>query len=251
MQPATFSAAILDGVLRGELGYQGVIVSDALDMVGASGEIGIPAAAVRAIAAGCDLLCIGTKNTDEQLEAIGAALDAAVADGTLPQARLDDAVARNRALAAALAAPAPLERRSTSPCRRSTSIARSRPSTSRGDVVLEPGAAHPDPRDHGQHRRSAQAPWGPAAAGRRRRRRSSRATRCRWPDGRSCWSARTTTAARGRATRSTPRARQNPRRRGRRHGLAVARTARTPTSPRSAHRATRARPCCACSGDAS
>jgi beta-N-acetylhexosaminidase len=75
--PATFSSAILDGLLRGELGFEGVIVSDALDMVGASGEIGIPAAAVRAIAAGCDLLCIGTENTAEQLNAIVAALDGA------------------------------------------------------------------------------------------------------------------------------------------------------------------------------
>jgi beta-N-acetylhexosaminidase len=106
-QPATFSAAILDGVLRGELGFEGVIVSDALDMVGASGEIGIPAAAVRAIAAGCDLLCIGTKNTDAQLAEIEAALDAAVADGTLPAGRLADAAARNRALARSLGAPAP------------------------------------------------------------------------------------------------------------------------------------------------
>jgi beta-N-acetylhexosaminidase len=107
-QPATFSRDILDGVLRGELGFEGVIVSDALDMVGASGEIGIPAAAVRAIAAGCDLLCIGSKNTDTQLAEIEAALVAAVDDGTLPAERLADAAARNRELAESLAAPAPL-----------------------------------------------------------------------------------------------------------------------------------------------
>jgi beta-N-acetylhexosaminidase len=106
--PATFSAAILQGVLREGLGFDGVIVSDALDMVGASGEIGIPAAAVRAIAAGCDLLCIGTRNTDEQVAEIEAALDAAVADGSLPAARLADAVARDRALASSLAGPSGL-----------------------------------------------------------------------------------------------------------------------------------------------
>lgn len=107
-RPATFSTAILEGVLRDELGFEGVIVSDALDMVGASGEIGIPAAAVAAIAGGCDLLCIGTRNTDAQLGGIEAAIDAAVAEGTLPAERLAEAVARNRALAEELAAPAPL-----------------------------------------------------------------------------------------------------------------------------------------------
>ena len=108
--PATFSAAILDGLLRGELGFDGVVVSDALDMVGASGEIGIAEAAVRAIAAGCDLLCIGTENTDEQLREIEATMDAAVADGRLDAARLARAGDRNVALARRLSAfpPAPV-----------------------------------------------------------------------------------------------------------------------------------------------
>jgi len=107
--PATFSAAVLGGLLRGELGFRGVIVSDALDMVGASGGIGIAEAAVRAIAAGCDLLCIGTENTDEQLAGIEAAMDAAVAEGRLDPARLAEAGDRNVALARRLAAhpPAP------------------------------------------------------------------------------------------------------------------------------------------------
>lgn len=100
--PATFSPRILQQLLREELGFDGVIVSDALDMVGASGEIGIPAAAVRAIAAGCDLLCIGTENTDEQLGQIEQALLDAVASGALPEARLRDAAARTSSLGRAL-----------------------------------------------------------------------------------------------------------------------------------------------------
>ncbi|WP_062131808.1 beta-N-acetylhexosaminidase [Demequina aestuarii] len=93
-QPATFSRPILTDLLRGEMGFEGVVVSDALDMVGASGEIGIPAAAARALAAGCDLLCIGTANTDEQIDAIVAAIDAAVAQGDLSAQRVEDAGVR-------------------------------------------------------------------------------------------------------------------------------------------------------------
>jgi len=105
--PATFSRAVLDDLLRRDLGFDGVIVSDALDMVGASGEIGIPEAAVRAIAAGCDLLCIGTENTDAQLDEIERALEAAVADGRLDAARLENAGSRNIALARRLAQAPP------------------------------------------------------------------------------------------------------------------------------------------------
>ena len=79
--PATMSRAILTDLLRGRLGFEGVIVSDALDMAGASAEIGIPAAAVRSLAAGADLLCIGTRNTDAQIGAIEDAILAAVASG--------------------------------------------------------------------------------------------------------------------------------------------------------------------------
>ncbi|MGD8165768.1 beta-N-acetylhexosaminidase [Herbiconiux sp. P16] len=96
--PATFSAVVLEGVLRGELRFDGVIVSDALDMVGASGEIGIPTAAVRALAAGCDLLCIGTKNTEEQLDGIALRVSSALADGELTVARLAEATVRLRQL---------------------------------------------------------------------------------------------------------------------------------------------------------
>jgi beta-N-acetylhexosaminidase len=103
--PATFSREILEHLLRGELGFAGVIVSDALDMVGASGEHGIPEAAVRAIMAGCDLLCIGTKNTDEQLSQIAQALEQAVGEDRLPAERLASAGTRNRTLASRLAPP--------------------------------------------------------------------------------------------------------------------------------------------------
>lgn len=114
--PATFSEPILQGLLRGDLGFEGVIVSDAIDMVGASGEVGIPRASALALAGGCDLLCIGTKNTDAQMSQIVGAIDAAVQSGELEAERLADAVRRVESLGATLAtrreelvAPAALE----------------------------------------------------------------------------------------------------------------------------------------------
>ncbi len=105
-QPATLSPRIVHGLLRGELGFEGVIVTDALDMQGASGVHGIPEAAVRALAAGCDLLCIGSDNTDAQLDEIVAAIAAAVASGRLPAERVREAAARVRELGAS-APPVP------------------------------------------------------------------------------------------------------------------------------------------------
>lgn len=97
--PATMSAPVLDGVLREELGFGGVVVSDALDMAGASGRLGMAGAAVAALAAGADLLCLGTDSTREQVEQIVAAVVAAVGDGTLAEHRLMTASRRSRELA--------------------------------------------------------------------------------------------------------------------------------------------------------
>jgi len=101
--PATLSRRILQGLLREELGFDGVIVSDALDMKGASGVTGIPVAAVRALAAGCDLLCIGTRNTDAQLGEIEEEILAALSDGRFDSARVADAAARVHGLSRQLA----------------------------------------------------------------------------------------------------------------------------------------------------
>ncbi|GAB3612034.1 glycoside hydrolase family 3 protein [Humibacter ginsengisoli] len=96
--PATFSSRILQGLLRDELGFEGVIATDALDMKGASGDIGIPEAAVRALAAGCDLLCLGTDTSDELLSEIIHAVGEAIDAGQLSVERVADAAHRVRAL---------------------------------------------------------------------------------------------------------------------------------------------------------
>jgi beta-N-acetylhexosaminidase len=100
--PATFSPAALRGLLRDELGFTGAIVTDALEMGGAAGREGIGAAAVRSLAAGADLLCLGALITEELVEQTVAAILAAVRDGRLPADRLADAAARTAALASAV-----------------------------------------------------------------------------------------------------------------------------------------------------
>jgi beta-N-acetylhexosaminidase len=97
-RPATFSAATT-ALLRtpeadGGLGFDGLLVSDALDMEGASGEIGVPAAAVRALVAGVDLLCLGPAFTDDQIQAVVDAVVAAVRTDELPEERLREAAGR-------------------------------------------------------------------------------------------------------------------------------------------------------------
>jgi beta-N-acetylhexosaminidase len=97
--PATFSPVVLNDLLREELGFSGVVVSDALDMVGASGSLGIAGAAVAALRGGCDLLCLGTENTDAQLTEIERAVSNAVAEGSLSASRVQDAAGQVRRLA--------------------------------------------------------------------------------------------------------------------------------------------------------
>jgi beta-N-acetylhexosaminidase len=102
--PATMSRILLHDVLREELGFSRVIVSDALDMAGASGSLGIAGAAVAALRAGCDLLCLGTDNSDDQLADIERAVKGAIAQGTLAPDRVSDATSRVRGLAKEMAA---------------------------------------------------------------------------------------------------------------------------------------------------
>ncbi|WP_380165378.1 glycoside hydrolase family 3 N-terminal domain-containing protein [Jannaschia sp. R86511] len=95
-RPASTSA-VLTRLLREELGFQGVVVTDALDMAGVSGPAAhgsVEAAAVAALVAGADLLCLGADWSRDRVHAVLAAVLAAVGDGTLPQARLAEAASR-------------------------------------------------------------------------------------------------------------------------------------------------------------
>jgi beta-N-acetylhexosaminidase len=98
--PATFSHAVLTDLLRGEYGFRGVLITDALEMKGAAEAAGgIGPAAVRALGAGADLLCIGADVDYALVEAVAAEIVAAVGDGRLPAHRLEEAAARTAALA--------------------------------------------------------------------------------------------------------------------------------------------------------
>ena len=87
--PATLSRSVLTGLLREELGFGGVIVSDALNMRAVADGWGVPGAAVRFLAAGGDL--IEALRDDRS---VYAALLAAVGDGTIPRAQLTASVRR-------------------------------------------------------------------------------------------------------------------------------------------------------------
>ncbi|WP_328998479.1 beta-N-acetylhexosaminidase [Kribbella sp. NBC_00709] len=99
-QPATLSHRLLTGLLREELGFTGVITTDALEMQAITKNRSIEDAAVASIGAGADLAMIAVGSADAQ--ALIARVADAVRSGTLPAERVADAAARVRALAASL-----------------------------------------------------------------------------------------------------------------------------------------------------
>jgi beta-N-acetylhexosaminidase len=89
--PATWSAAAITGLLRGELGFTGVVITDALEMRAVSDPHGLPEAAVRTVAAGADLLCLGRDQDEQVYLAVRDTIAAAVTEGRLPAVRLEEA----------------------------------------------------------------------------------------------------------------------------------------------------------------
>jgi beta-N-acetylhexosaminidase len=101
VNPASASPSIVIDLLRGQLGFDGLVLTDDLRMAAASAGAsskseGEAQAAVAALTAGCDLLIL-TEATSNQ-KAVLDAIVAAVEDGTLSQSRLEDAVLRVLAL---------------------------------------------------------------------------------------------------------------------------------------------------------
>jgi beta-N-acetylhexosaminidase len=99
--PATLSRPILTDLLRGELGFDGLIVTDAIEMEAVARRYGLGGAAVAALAAGADAICVGGEDADEAVSvSLRDAIVRAVLDGTLDEERLADAAARVATLAA-------------------------------------------------------------------------------------------------------------------------------------------------------
>jgi beta-N-acetylhexosaminidase len=85
--PATMSRTVLTGLLRDKLGFQGVTITDSLQMAGATIKFGPDEAAVRAAVAGADMLLM-----PRDLGSAYNAVLAAVKSGRISESRLDDAV---------------------------------------------------------------------------------------------------------------------------------------------------------------
>lgn len=88
-RPATVSRPVTTGLLREELGFTGLVVTDALDMAGVSADLAPGEAAVSALLAGADVLLMPPDPA-----AAVSAIETAVVDGRLPRERLEEAAAR-------------------------------------------------------------------------------------------------------------------------------------------------------------
>jgi len=89
LTPASLSGQMINDVLRRELGFKGLVVTDSLDMGAITDEYDSGEAAVAAIEAGCDIL-LSPKNFQEAFDAVLAAVES----GTLSEQRIDESVYR-------------------------------------------------------------------------------------------------------------------------------------------------------------
>ncbi|GIV18521.1 MAG: beta-hexosaminidase [Armatimonadota bacterium] len=91
-RPATLSRNILTGLLREQLGYNGLVITDCLEMKAIADTVGTARGAVEALKAGADMVLIG--HTLEVQRAAVQAIREAVDSGDLPEERLNEAVSR-------------------------------------------------------------------------------------------------------------------------------------------------------------
>lgn len=87
--PATMSSEIVNTILRGQLGFDGVVMTDSLAMGAITNEYDAGEAAIKALKAGCDIL-LGPENFKEAFEAVVNAVE----NGTISEERIDESVYR-------------------------------------------------------------------------------------------------------------------------------------------------------------
>ena len=98
-RPATMSHKILTDILKGEMGFDGVVITDGMNMEGIAATYSETQAVVEAIAAGADMICmpatgIYRESEMKRIDAIVEAVEKAVDSGYISEERLDDAVTR-------------------------------------------------------------------------------------------------------------------------------------------------------------
>ncbi len=100
IHPATLSRSVLAGLLRGKLGFHGVIMSDDMEMKAIADHYGLENSIPAAIEAGVDLLCFGNNLSYDPAIAGKAAsiIERAVASGQIPESRIDESCERVLAL---------------------------------------------------------------------------------------------------------------------------------------------------------
>jgi beta-N-acetylhexosaminidase len=91
--PASLSYEMTTRLLREELGFQGLIVTDGLSMKGITNRYSMEEACVRALHAGADIL-LGTARSHEEALSMVETVMAAVTGGDISEARIDESVAR-------------------------------------------------------------------------------------------------------------------------------------------------------------
>jgi beta-N-acetylhexosaminidase len=91
-QPATFSPYIIQGLLRQQLGFDGVVISDDLCMGALAQWGGIAERGIAGLKAGVDILLSGREKVD--VDGLLTALDKGLKSGDIPEQRVKEAVAR-------------------------------------------------------------------------------------------------------------------------------------------------------------
>jgi beta-N-acetylhexosaminidase len=105
-EPATLSGRVI-GLLRSELGFEGLVLTDALEMRAISGTVGLEEGGVGALAAGADALCLGADRTSSEVERVQTAILDAVRSGRLAEERVREAASRVAETAAWASSPKP------------------------------------------------------------------------------------------------------------------------------------------------